>query len=69
MRLEGFLPKGLFASLLGKIVDELQTVHGMSISDMVMSVSSISSAFGRHKFTLRELPDLQMMELLIKVKA
>ena len=42
-------------------------VHGTSISDMQMSVSSISSSFGRHKFTLRALPDLQMMELLIKV--
>ena len=32
-----FLPKGMFTAVLGKVVEECQRVHNMSISDMVGS--------------------------------
>ena len=63
-----FLPKGLFTAVVGKVVEECQRVHNMSMSDMDLSVSSISTAFGRHAFTLSELPHLNMMELVISVE-
>lgn len=42
-------------------------MHNMSTSDMVLTLSSIEAAFGRHAFTLRELQRLNMMELVISV--
>ena len=62
-----FLPKGMFTAVLGKVVEECQRVHNMSISDMVLTISSIEASFGRHAFTLRELQHLNMMELVIRV--
>jgi hypothetical protein len=62
-----FLPKGMFTAVLGKVVEECQRVHNMSISDMVLTISSIEASFGRHAFTLRELQHLNMMELVISV--
>ena len=63
-----FLPKGLFTAVIGKVVEECQRVHGMSVSDMVLSVCSITASFGRHKFTLRELSSSNMVELVIRVE-
>ena len=62
-----FLPRGIFTAVLGKVVEECQRVHNMSISDMVLTLSSIEASFGRHAFTLRELQHLNMMELVISV--
>jgi len=64
---EGFLPKGLFAAVLGSIVSECQCVHGISFSDMETTSSSISTAFGRHQFELRQLLDCNMMQLTLMV--
>jgi hypothetical protein len=63
----GFLPKGLFAAVLGSIVAECELVHDMSFSDMQMTLSSISTGFGSHKFVLRQLPEYNMMELVLMV--
>jgi hypothetical protein len=63
-----FLPKGLFTAVLGKVVEECQRVYGMSVSDMELTVSSIATSFGRHNFLLRELPNQNMMELVIRVE-
>ncbi len=63
----GFLPMGLFAAVLGSIVAECQCVHDMSFSDMEMTLSSISTGFGSHKFVLRQLPEYNMMELVLMV--
>jgi hypothetical protein len=64
---KGFLPKGLFAAVLGSIVKECELVHGMSFNDMKMTTSSISTAFGLHEFVLRQLPEYKMMELILMV--
>ena len=65
---EGFLPKGLFAAVLGSIVQECEVSHSMSFKDdMEMTLSSISTGFGRHKFVLRQLPEHNMMELILMV--
>ena len=64
---EGFLPKGLFAAVLGSIVAECERFHGMSFCDMKMTTSSISTAFGLHEFVLRQLPEYKMMELILMV--
>jgi len=64
---EGFLPKGLFAALLGSIVSECQRVHGMSFSDMETTTSCISTGFGRHQFELRQLLECNMMQLILMV--
>jgi GTPase SAR1 family protein len=64
---KGFLPKGLFAAVLCSIVSECELVHGMSFSDMKMTTSSISTAFGRHEFVLRQMPENKMMELSLMV--
>jgi GTPase SAR1 family protein len=64
---EGFLPIGLFPSMLGKIVEECQCVHGMSINDMQMTIGCISAAFGRHTFTLQEVRESNVMQLIIRV--
>jgi GTPase SAR1 family protein len=63
----GFLPKGLFAAVLGSIVAECELVHDMSFSDMEVTLSSISTGFGSHKFVLRQLPEYNMMELVLMV--
>jgi NLR family CARD domain-containing protein 3 len=64
---EGFLPKGLFAAVLGSIVSECQRVHGMSFSDMETTTSCISTGFGRHQFELRQLLECNMMQLILMV--
>ena len=64
---EGFLPKGLFAAVLGCIVSECQCVHGMSFSDMEMTTSCISASFGHHHFELRQLQECNMMHLVLMV--
>jgi GTPase SAR1 family protein len=61
---EGFLPKGLFAAVLGSIVSECQCVHDMSFNDMEMTTSSISTGLGRHQFELTQLLDFNMMKLI-----
>ena len=67
MKREGFLPKGLFAVVLGSIVSECQRVHGMSFSDMETTTSWISTGFGRHQFELRQLLECNMMQLILMV--
>jgi GTPase SAR1 family protein len=65
---EGFLPKGLFAAVLGSIVQECEVFHNMSFKDdMEMTLSSISTGFRRHKFVLRQVPEYNMMELIVMV--
>ena len=64
---EGFLPIGLFPSVLCTIVEECQSFHGMSITDMQMTISCISAAFGRHTFTLQEVREFNVMQLIIRV--
>jgi len=64
---EGFLPKGLFAAVLGSIVAECQRVHGMSFSDMETTTLCISTGFGRHQFELRQLLECNMMQLILMV--
>jgi GTPase SAR1 family protein len=63
----GFLPKGLFAAVLCSIVSECELVHDMSFSDMKMTTSSVSTAFGLHEFVIRQLPEYKMMELILMV--
>ena len=64
-----FLPKGLFTAVLGKVVEECQRVYDMSVSDMELTVSSIKSSFNRHVFELSELPNQNMIQLVIMVES
>jgi hypothetical protein len=64
---KGVLPKDLIAAVLASIVQECELVHDLSFSDMEVTTSSISTAFGRHQFELRHLPDCNMMQLILMV--
>ncbi len=62
----GFCPNGLFARLTGKIVSECQcTYHNYQCTK---GQSETSAAFGRHAFVVRELPELNMIQLLVQVQ-
>ena len=66
-KVDAFLPSGLFASLLGKLVGECQRVHGISIDDMDLHGDRISAAFGRHRFTLQVVRNPDAIEVLVRV--
>jgi hypothetical protein len=61
---DGFFPMGLGPTVTGEIVIEYQCLHDMTLDDMQLSITEMSSAFGRHEFILCTRMDLKMMELL-----
>ena len=67
MERDVFLPSGLFPSLVGKIVGEGQRVHGISVEDMDLHGDRISTAFGRHKFTLQVARSPDVIEVIVRV--
>ena len=69
MKHDGFLlPKGLFPAVLGRIVEDCQVLHDMSISDMALGMNEISSAFQKHGFSLRISEKVPALELVIYVE-
>jgi GTPase SAR1 family protein len=62
----GFCPNGLFARLTGKIVSECQCTY--QNYQCTKGRSETCAAFGRHAFTVRELPELNMIQLLVQVQ-
>jgi GTPase SAR1 family protein len=62
----GFCPNGLFARLTGKIVSECQCTY--QNYQCAKGYYETSAAFGRHVFTVRELPEMNMIQLLVKVQ-
>ncbi len=65
---DGFLPRSFFANVASLVVAHAQCLFNMSYEDMELSRSEIKSAFGKHRFCLRELADDNMIELLIQVE-
>ena len=65
---EGFMPRCLFSAVAGQIVAHSQRVFNMSYEDMRCSNREISSSFQKHKFSVCELPNFNMLQILIQVE-
>ena len=65
---DGFLPRTLFANVASNVVAHAQCVFDMSHADMKLNKTELRSAFGKHRFCLRELVDDNMIEVLIQVE-
>lgn len=65
---EGFMPRCLFPAVAGKIVAHAQCVCNMSYDDMQCSNKELTSSFHKHKFCVRELPNFNMLQILIQVE-
>jgi GTPase SAR1 family protein len=61
----GFSPAGLFARLTGKIVSRSQAVYNFFGAQY--GSSEVRACFGSHVFVIRELPDLNTIQLLVMV--
>ena len=64
---DGFFPMGLGHTVTGEIVIECQCLHDMTLDDIQLISTEMSTVFGRHEFILRTRMDLKMMELVIMV--
>lgn len=65
---QGFLPRCLFSVIAGRILEHAQCVFNMSYDDMKLSNTEMSLSFQKHKFSIRELPDYNMLQILIRVE-
>jgi NLR family CARD domain-containing protein 3 len=63
---EGFLPNGLFSQFMGRVMRECQCVHGMQFEDLDLCHSHLDAAFGNLYFTVRVVPQLNVLEVLFR---
>ena len=67
---DGFLPNGLFAQIIDRVVRECQSEYGQTVysDNMWLSKGEVRVEFGRHKFVLRcSLVKFNLVELLVLV--
>ena len=62
---EGFLPKGLFIRIAGKMFSECQTVYGLSIDNFQLHVNFFSVMFGGHTLQLRNFEHCNVIEIQV----
>jgi hypothetical protein len=62
---QGFCPNGLFSRFTGKIISECQRTYSYFKSKC--SRHETSTFFGKHQFTIRELKELNMIQILVLV--
>jgi len=62
---EGFMPKGLFSRVAGKIFSECQAVYGLSMANFKLTSNFCSASFGRQLFCLRSLESANVLELQV----
>jgi GTPase SAR1 family protein len=65
---DGFLPCSFFASLTGQLVAHSQCVYDMSYDDMELSQREVVISFQKHKFRMREMPEMNMFQITIQVE-
>jgi hypothetical protein len=62
---QGFCPNGLFSRFTGKIITECQRTYSYFKSKC--SRHETTTFFGKHQFTIRELKELNMIQVLVLV--
>ena len=62
---EGFLPKGLFIRIAGKMFSECQTVEGLSIDNFELNVDFFSVKFGGRSLQLRNFELGNVIEIQV----
>jgi GTPase SAR1 family protein len=62
---QGFCPNGLFSRFTGKIISECQRTY--SIFGSKCSRYETTTFFGKHQFTIRDLKELNMIQVLVLV--
>jgi hypothetical protein len=62
---EGFLPKGLFIRIAGKMFSDCQTVYGLSIEEFELNVNFFSVMFGGHTLQLRNFEHSNVIEIQV----
>jgi len=61
----GFMPHGLFAQVMGRMVVECQGIYDSQVEDLDLRADWIRGALGRLGFALRELTEHGVIELLV----
>ncbi len=61
----GFSPAGLFSRLTGKVVSKCQAIYNFFGAQY--GASEVYACFGSHAFIIRELPGLNIIQLLVMV--
>jgi ubiquitin/GTPase SAR1 family protein len=62
---QGFCPNGLFARFTGKVISECQRTYSYFKSNC--SRHQTTTFFGKHQFTIRDLRELNMIQVLVLV--
>jgi hypothetical protein len=62
---EGFMPKGLFSRVAGKIFSECQAVYGLSMASFKLKSNFCSASFGRQLFCLRSFESANVLEMQV----
>ena len=62
---EGFLPKGLFIRIAGKMFSDCQTAYGLTIDNFQLYVDFFSVMFGGHTLQLRNFEHSNVIEIQV----